>query len=92
MPRLKTLAPVYAYKDLSKAIKKGLIEKEMKQSDLAERIMVSHSSIGRWIANPEKMTVEHLRALVVVLGVDIVPVLKALGYTERAIKKVEGEQ
>lgn len=91
MPRLKTLAPVYAYKDLSKALKKGLIDKEMKQIELAERMMVSDSSIGRWIANPEKMTVEQLRSLVVVLGVDMVPVLKALGYKERAIKKMEGK-
>lgn len=87
MPRLKTLAPVYAYKDLSKALKKGLIDKEMKQIELAERMMVSDSSIGRWIANPEKMTVEQLRALVTVLGVDMIPVLKALGFKEYDIKK-----
>lgn len=87
MPRLKTLAPIYAYKDLSKALKKGLIDKEMKQIELAERMMVSDSSIGRWIANPEKMTVEQLRALVVVLGVDMIPVLKALGFKECEIKK-----
>lgn len=92
MPRLKTLAPIYAYKDLSKALKKGLIEKELTQIDLASRMGVSDSSIGRWIANPDKMTVDQLRALVVVLGVDIVPVLKALGYTERAIKKVEEKE
>lgn len=92
MPRLKTLAPVYAYKDLSKALKKGLIDKEMKQIELAERMMVSDSSIGRWIANPEKMTVEQLRALVTVLGVDMIPVLKALGFKERDVKKMEGEE
>ena len=92
MPRLKTLAPVYAYKDLSKALKKGLIDKELKQYDLAERVKTSPQSISRWIANPEKLTIEQLRSLVEALGLGVMPVLKALGYTERAIKKAEEEQ
>lgn len=87
MPRLKTLAPIYAYKDLSKALKKGLIDKELTQLDLAARMGVSDSSIGRWIANPDKMTVDQLRSLVTTLGVDMIPVLKALGFRENTIKK-----
>ena len=88
MPRVKTLAPEYAFRDLGKAIRCGLVNKDLTQAELADRLGVTDTTVGRWIAHPERLNIGQLRKLVEVLGIEIVPVMKAIGYRERSVKEV----
>lgn len=90
MPRLKTLAPQYAYKDLTKAIKKAMLDRDLRQADLAERKGCSQQNISRLILNPQDMSIEQMRWFVEATGVEMLPVLKALGYrTKKSRELVE---
>lgn len=91
MPRLKVFAERYAYEDLSKAIGKALIDRGMKKQDLAAAVKMSPQTISRWLQHPEVMSVAQLRSVVTAVGVDVLPVLMALGYREKDVRKVEVE-
>lgn len=82
MPR--TALGQYAKQDerLVKAIKKGMIEKDMQTGTLCGLLGSSKTTHYRHMKEPEGMTLDSLRKYIHALNIPREDVLAALGYTE----------
>ena len=90
MPRIRQKADEYSMRDLIAEInaqcgRYGYTS----QKSLGEALGVCQSTAGSYLKNPENIKFGALRAMVKVLRLDPVLVLKALGYTNQDIKKLQ---
>lgn len=90
MPRIKQKADEYSMRDLIAEInaqcgRYGYTS----QKSLGEALGVCQSTAGSYLKNPESIKFGALRSMVKVLRLDPVVVLKALGYTNQDIKKLQ---
>lgn len=90
MPRIRQKADEYFMRDLIAEInaqcgRYGYTS----QKSLGEALGVCQSTAGSYLKNPESIKFGALRAMVKVLRLDPVVVLKALGYTNQDIKKLQ---
>ena len=90
MPRIRQKADEYSMRDLIAEIdaqcgRYGYTS----QKSLGEALGVCQSTAGSYLKNPESIKFGALRAMVKVLRLDPVVVLKALGYTNQDIKKLQ---
>jgi hypothetical protein len=90
MPRIRQKADEYSMRDLIAEInaqcgRYGYTS----QKSLGEALGVCQSTAGSYLKNPENIKFGALRAMVKVLRLDPVVVLKALGYTNQDIKKLQ---
>ena len=90
MPRIRQKADEYSTRDLIAEInaqcgRYGYTS----QKSLGEALGVCQSTAGSYLKNPESIKFGALRAMVKVLRLDPVVVLKALGYTNQDIKKLQ---
>lgn len=90
MPRIKQKADEYSMRDLIAEInaQRGRYG-YTSQKSLGEALGVCQSTAGSYLKNPESIKFGALRAMVKVLRLDPVVVLKALGYTNQDIKKLQ---
>lgn len=91
MPRLKTLAPQYAYKDLTKAIKKAMLDNDLRQADVAEMLGCTQQNVSRLVTHPQCMSLEQMRRIAEATGVEMLPVLKALGFRSKKSREIVEE-
>ena len=57
--------------DISKYIKHMLVDKNIKQADLAEKMQTSRSNLASCIARGNKMTISTLESIADAMGCDV---------------------
>lgn len=62
------------------------------QSSLGEALGISQVTAGKYLRDPADMKFATLRKLIRTLRPDPVIVLKALGYSDRDIEKIQGKE
>lgn len=90
MPRIRQKADEYSMHDLIAEINAQCGRYGYRsQRALGEALGVCQATAGNYLRNPESIQLGTLRAMVKLLRLDPVIVLKALGYTNQDIKKLQ---
>ena len=86
------LAADKARKDFQLEVKLQRVRLDMSQRELAETVGISAPLMSELLADPDKLSVNRLRAIVSALDMDPVTILRFLGFSDKAIRALCSEQ
>lgn len=86
------LATDKARKDFQLEVKLQRVRLDMSQRDLADVVGISAPLMSELLADPDKLSVNRLRAIVSALGMDPVTILRFLGFSDKAIRALARDQ
>lgn len=90
MPRIRQKTDEYAMRDFIAEINAQCGRYGYRsQRALGEALGVCQATAGNYLKNPESIQFGTLRAMVKLLRLDPIIILKALGYTNQDIKKLQ---
>ena len=91
MPRIRQKADVYRNEDFRRDVLVQLAYLGMNQKDAARNLGVCDATVSNLLNRPDKLTVDRLRKLIVLLKLKPDTVLRLLGYQTKAIREVMDE-
>lgn len=86
MGKIPAHAKQYAMTALGKSLESSRSGKEMNQKDLAEMIGLTQQTVSHMESNPGGITMSRMYDINKALGLDMIQMLKALGFTLPAIR------
>lgn len=88
-PRITPEMAVDAAKEAFRLeVKLQRVRFDMTQGELADLAETDRSVMSRLLANPDKLAVGRLRAIIKALDLDPLTILRLLGYTDKDIRKL----
>lgn len=88
MPRIRQYAENYAAEDFRREMRSRMGYHDFSQRDLADKTIMSQTTISNRLRDPNDITVGELRSLNKALGLDPTIVLALLGYSKKQIKEL----
>ena len=81
MPRIRQKAAQYAAEDFRKALKNALVNRDMKQKDLAIETGIPESTVSERMRDPSKFTLGQMQEIVKATHMEPDALLKFLGFS-----------
>ena len=79
------LAADKARKDFQTEVRVQRARLDMSQRELSDQIGIAPSSMSELLADPDKLSVARLRGIIHALDMDPMPILRLLGFSEKAL-------